>query len=359
MQRDRNPFSATFSKIPSESYIQTEEASKIIENFSYEEPSESVYKITGVRGSGKTVMLAMVENEFSGKERTAEGWIVYQLSPARDMLKQLAVNILDDTGIRKKDQGFNLSLNVMGTGAGIGYSSSGDPSLLDYGIEIKRALRTMRSRGKKILIGVDEVSRTEAMVQFASEFGEWLREDLPIYLVCTGLYENIEQLCNVPNLTFFRRATTIQTRPLSMERMSEMYRSRLGIDSALGKTLAGMTMGYAYAFQLLGIQCFENKGEIAGDTDLWERLRSDLYAYAYEKIWEELSDQDREFVLLISDGQEHKREEIIPQMARPSNYSVYRDRLLRRGLILSIKHGYISLSLPFFGDYAREYGGIL
>ena len=40
---------------------------EILENFVYENPSESVYKITGVRGSGKTVILAKVEEELKNK----------------------------------------------------------------------------------------------------------------------------------------------------------------------------------------------------------------------------------------------------------------------------------------------------
>ena len=57
----------------------------------------------------------------------------------------------------------------------------------------------------------------------------------PVYFVCTGLYENIQELCNVKNLTFFRRATTVKTEPLNMIRMTEMYRSKLNIDSQSGK----------------------------------------------------------------------------------------------------------------------------
>ena len=49
----QNPFTTTFSKMPEQTYITTQEPAEIIENFSYPSPSESVYKITGVRGSGK------------------------------------------------------------------------------------------------------------------------------------------------------------------------------------------------------------------------------------------------------------------------------------------------------------------
>ena len=51
----QNPFTTTFSKTPEYTYIHTEKTEEILENFTYDNPSESVYKITGVRGSGKTV----------------------------------------------------------------------------------------------------------------------------------------------------------------------------------------------------------------------------------------------------------------------------------------------------------------
>lgn len=111
------------------------------------------------------------------------------------------------------------------------------------------------------------------MIKFASEYGRWLRANYPVYLVCTGLYENIQEVSNVKNLTFFRRATTIKTEPLNPIRMTEMY----------------------------------------------------------------------------------KREEVLKLMGEQSgNYSVYRDRLIKRG-ILSARQGYISLALPFFAEYIKEY----
>ena len=55
----QNPFTTTFSKTPGNTHsIHTEKTEEILENFIYDNPSESVYKITGVRGSGKTVILA-------------------------------------------------------------------------------------------------------------------------------------------------------------------------------------------------------------------------------------------------------------------------------------------------------------
>lgn len=162
------------------------------------------------------------------------------------------------------------------------------------------------------------------------------------------------EMSNVKNLTFFRRATTIKTDPLNMVRMSEVYRKQLSVDIATAKAMAKITKGYAYAFQELGVLYFKKKEDETLD-DVIPNLKTQLFAYSYEKIWKELSDNDKFLVRLMSDKEEYKREELLVLMGDKKNlYSVYRDRLLKRGLAES-RQGYISLSLPFFADYIHEY----
>lgn len=192
------------------------------------------------------------------------------------------------------------------------------------------------------------------MVKFASEYGRWLRAGYPVYFVCTGLYENIQELSNVKNLTFFRRAATIKTEPLNMIRMTEMYKSKLNIDTEQARQMAKITKGYAYAFQELGVLCFRKKGNESLE-DILPELKTELFAYSYEKIWEEMTEMDRMLASLLTDKEEHKREEVLSLMGdKAKNYSMYRDRLIKRG-ILNSRQGYISLALPYFGDYIKEY----
>lgn len=66
-------------------------------------------------------------------------------------------------------------------------------------------------------------------------------QGIRFYFVCTGLYENIQELSNVKNLTFFRRAATVKTEPLNMIRMTEMYKSKLDIDSNEAREMAKIT----------------------------------------------------------------------------------------------------------------------
>ncbi|WP_418373492.1 AAA family ATPase [Agathobacter sp.] len=304
----QNPFTTTFSKTPEYTYIHTEKTEEILESFIYDNPSESVYKITGVRGSGKTVILAKVEEELRTNESRYINWLVFDVNPARDILGQIAAMLVK---------------------AGFG------------------------SQDKKTT-GIDEVSKSEEMVKFASEYGRWLRAGYPVYFVCTGLYENIQELSNVKNLTFFRRAATVKTEPLNMIRMTEMYKSKLDIDSDEAREMAKITKGYAYAFQELGVLCFKKK---AGESlkDILPKLKAELFAYSYEKIWEEMTEMDRFLAGLLTDKEEYKREEVLKLMGEKSgSYSMYRDRLIKRGIIKT-RQGYISLALPYFDEYIKEY----
>ncbi len=316
-----------------------------------------MYKITGVRGSGKTVLLGKIEQELGSSESRERGWIVCRLSPARDMLIQLA-SLLRKAGYekRKKERGVNVGINLLGSGGSLGFTPSTENTIEDIGSRLEDMLDSLAENKKKLLIGIDEMSRTREMEAFTSEFGKWLRTGYPVFLVCTGLYDNIEQLSNVRNLTFFRRAKTIKTEPLNHLRMSRMYVEKLGLAPEDAARFAGLTKGYPYAFQELGVLLFKRKPDET-ETDLIEQLKTELFAYAYEKIWEELSDNDRALARILSEEEELSREEVLARMEKPANYPVYRDRLAKRGIV-TLRRGHIGLSLPFFGAYIWEYGEI-
>ena len=353
----QNPFSTTYSKLPEQTYISTLESGSIIENFSYDSPTEAVYKITGLRGSGKTVLLSKIQAEFTNDQNKEKGWIVYNLNPSRDMLRQVAASLVKESFLKESPNSKNidLSASIMGTGMGVGIGSSKNENLFDIGVEIKNMLSALQKKNKKLMICVDEVSKTQEMVVFALEFGNWLMSGFPVYFVCTGLYENIQELGNTKNLTFFRRGRTVETKPLNAVRMMETYKNKLQVDSLTAKTLAEMTKGYAYAFQMLGSLYFsghttKSLEEIEGE------LKTELFSYSYEKVWEELSDEDKNLARLLAGKKEYKREEVLKLMGEKSgNYSVYRDRLLKRGVITA-RQGYISLNPPYFSEYIREYG---
>ena len=81
-----------------------------------------------------------------------------------------------------------------------------------------------------------------------------------------------------------------------------------------------------------------------------------LGEYVYDKIWEELSDNDRKAILAIAQSENGRIEEIRKLSGMGSNeLSVYRSRLLRKGIISSTRYGYLELVLPRFREYLLNY----
>lgn len=71
------------------------QTAEIIETFEDVNPAYQVCMITGVRGSGKTVMLT----EITKKIRSDDDWIVMDLSPERDLLQSFAANLSNDPNL--------------------------------------------------------------------------------------------------------------------------------------------------------------------------------------------------------------------------------------------------------------------
>ena len=63
-------------------------------------------------------------------------------------------------------------------------------------------LTELKKKGKKLLIAVDETIVNDHVREFASIYQILMREDYPIFLIMTGLFENIYDLQNQEGLTF-------------------------------------------------------------------------------------------------------------------------------------------------------------
>ena len=89
-----------------------------------------------------------------------------------------------------------------------------------------------------------------------------------------------------------------------------MYKDKLNIPIKLASEMAKNTKGYAYAFQELGVLCFKKKEEETVE-EIISQLKIELFAYSYEKIWEEMTEMDCFLVRLLTDKEKYKREEVL------------------------------------------------
>lgn len=345
MHMANNPFTLTFGKQPDSFIIRHDNTEKIIETFSNWSLSQT-YLIEGIRGSGKTVLMTSIANSLK-KEKD---WIVVNLNSTVDLLDDFAKRLNDECETIPNffSKGFNISF------AGIGIGTNGNDNLRDNISIIKSILDVAKKKKKKVLITIDEVLHDQNMRAFASEFQILIREDYPLYLLMTGLYENIDKIQNDPALTFLLRSPKITLEPLSTLQIINKYKEIFKIGDEKAKELAYITKGYAFAFQALGALYWEHK-DTKSLEEILQLLDSMLDDFVYKKIWSTCSKRDRDILLAIDEDKTSVKEICDKTKINNSSFSRYKERLVKKGLVISPEYGYLSLSLPRFYEVVRYY----
>ena len=343
--RATNPFTLTFGRKPQSYIFRYEDTEEVISSFMMEPPTYQVYLISGVRGSGKTVLMTAISKELEEQE-----WITVDINPNKDLLEEFAERLSDACHRLPNlmEKGFNVS--VAGVGIGIGASNE----KRDAVSRIEELLDILVKKNKKVLITLDEVRNDDNMRIFASQFQALIRKDYPICMIMTGLYENIYAIQNDPALTFLLRAPKTFLKPLSIREIMASYKSIFEIDMDEARQMAALTKGYAFAYQALGYLMWKHKDKMEFDEILF-KFDTILFESVYQKIWESLSDKDREVMIALSHKGEVKVSEFMDFIGmNVGNFSRYRDRLKNKGLIISQRRGTMEMALPRFDEFIDE-----
>ena len=340
----RNPYTLMFGIEPPQFITRPMQSALVLDTFQNDAASQMIYVVTGVRGSGKTVFLT----EISRKIREWDDWIVVELNPDRQLLESLAAKLCSENALAKIFKSAKINLSFFGFGLEV----SGSAPIADIETALSRMLESMKKSGKKLLITIDEVVSTPDLRAFANAFQIFVRQGLPVYLLMAGLYENVQSLQNEKSLTFLYRAPKIKLTPLNQRMMANSYRKTLGITSEKALEMAKLTRGYPFAFQVLGYFSWE-AGEYS--EDVLDTFRLYLEEYAYEKIWSELSPEDRRVAVAIAETDTGKISEIREKLHMTSNqFNPYRMRLIRKGLLNGDERGYVRFMLPLFEEFVKE-----
>ena len=355
-----DPFTRT-PGVAGKAYIDNGIADEIVESFRSEDSSRYVYKITGLRGAGKSVEYGRIIRAL----KKDKGWLVYPLSSSGDVVSTLISKLSMERFIDAKTTTTSVSstTSVGGSAAVISGSESvhvqktvsdNDHFYSDEAV-LTKMISIANEKKYRVLVGIDDISKTRETIRLLSMIGSMILEGLDIYLVVTGLSENIEDFSSEKNLTFFKRADEREIRVLNKYDIAYMYEKRLGIDSAEARRIEALTNGYAYAYQVMGSLYFGKK-----DRESLEDILSDyeriLFKDSYELIWKSLTAGEKEVVRCVCRSKDGKAENIKALMGNPAAYSVYRDRLINKHLVDGDVRGYLKIRLPRFDKYVEIWG---
>jgi hypothetical protein len=167
-----------------------------------------------------------------------DDWETVELSTSQDLLLTLAQTLYNDNRLIKLlKQGGGLSL------MGFGVQLNGMIEIQNPTLAIKEALARMSRNKKKLLICIDEVIANDTMREFASIYQILIREDYPICLIMTGLYDNINDLRNEKNLTFLYRIPEVRLRSLNLNTIASNYMNNLKVSEDDAREMAALTKG--------------------------------------------------------------------------------------------------------------------
>ena len=339
-----NPYTLVFGYPPIEMIDRTPQLERIVGDFSMKNPANYISLVTGIRGSGKTVFITQVADKLKDKKN----WIVVNLNSQRDLLMNFAAKLESDRTLSSWFNDAGINLQAFGLGLGI----KGSHKITDIEEAISKMLKSIKKHNKRVLITIDEAVNSKEMREFTSAYQIFLRERLPVFLIMTGLFKDVDALRNSVGMTFLERAPRTVLSPLNINAIADNYSMNLGIKQDKANRLAKMSKGYSFGFQVMGYFLYENPTNTEKALD---DAKAYLYEFAYDKIWSELSPKDREMAVSIANVRSGDVGDIKKIMnITTDQFNPYRSRLIKAGIINSPAKGQVEFALPFFDDYINE-----
>ena len=328
-----NPFTLTYGALP-ETYLSDETCTvdRIVSAFASSNPMTHSCIITGPRGSGKTALMHAVAKKL----QDSKGWVVIDLNSSTPLVNDLSARLIDEatsgTGI------ITLLYMALLTYAGLGFSD-------DAG-RINFASEQLTKRKQNILITIDEAKADANMAEFASRFQMLVRHGINVFVIITGLYEDIYKV-DEDAIPLSLRAGKMFLKPLKIDKIKDVYKKTFEISDDEALRMAEMTKGYPFAFQAWGALYWEYRDsntfdEIAGIFD------GILEDYVYNAVWSELSDTERLVIRAFPDDDAKMSiEELCANVSAPREEVIKAaSRLIAKFICNEPEKGYISLALP-------------
>ena len=341
---EKNPFVLTPAKKPNIYIERTEEEEIIIDDILSDNPSIQMYFIAGVRGYGKNVFVSNIEEKI----KKHKGYITLNLSLSGDLFNEFAADLYEIPEMKKKLIKTKLDFSLLG----VGLSVEKAETITDIRVAIRRMLDIFKKANRKVIICIDEVIKTEPMVNFYMFCQSLIKDEFPIYVFLIGLPRNILLLTRSETATSISRLPQCILNPLNFTLVKGKYKETFNISDKQSEEMAFLVKGYPYAFQLLGY-LFWKKQQKVKEYNI-ESILNEYDRYLaeriYDYIWEELSGD--QIKLLFNIIAYNDIQLLWKGICKPNEIDTYIKELQYYGLI-SYENDYLAFSLPRFKEYVK------
>ena len=191
-------------------------------SFDSDDPDSKVFIIAGPRGSGKTVLLSYIKRIYDEKDN----WITVDLKHYGDMIEQLCAKVYEKGKVKHLFAKVNFNFSF----SGFGFSIHGETPVSNIESLAEKIFTYLSKKHIKVLVTIDDVIKNEKTQYFVHSYQSYIREKYDLFLLMSGLYENISSLENDKGLTFLVRAPKVYLEKLSQIAIANSYMRLLNVD---------------------------------------------------------------------------------------------------------------------------------
>ncbi len=319
-------------------------------------------RITGPRGSGKTVLLTEL-----GDIAKSYGWTVVDVAATAGLIERVQRALPNSLAQAEVSLEANLGFVTAHAGA---RQETPAPDLRTVLTNVTEQL-TAKDRG--LLITVDEVQdgNEEEFRELATTIQHLIRERLNIAFVFAGITTGVMDLVNGKALTFLRRAkaeelAAIPTRDVAASFSETFDQAGLTATKYQLSNMAEATQGYAYLIQLVGYGVFaEGRRHASSSRSLTtidvergiDRAYADFSDAVLLPALDELPKRSIEYLLAMTedDGKSGTGTIATRMGLDAAQLTATRRQLIERQVIEAPSRGLVRFAIPLLREYLVEH----
>lgn len=316
-------------------------------------------RITGPRGSGKTVLLTEL-----GDIARRRGWTVVDETARKGFLDGIMAALNSAAPEARASLGVNLGV----------VKAQAEVSREDKRSDFRSVLTSASDRlGKSgVMITVDEVQDADRddMVEIATAVQHLIREGRDVVFVFAGITTGVMDFINDSSLAFLRRAKAEELGPTPVNEVALALRESfvetgMSVDQSALDDMAKATCGYAYLVQLVGYNVWR---ECRSHLDVSPKVMGadvaigvkaavgDYEEMVIEPAIKSLSERAMRYLVEMSkrEGASSTRAVAEAMQVPSTSLTSTRRTLISRQIIESTARGSVDFSVPLMREYVRD-----